>query len=389
MIAYSNYIADARIKREAATLAVNGYEVSVMALAYNGSPGIEMVDNIKLIKLNISKYQGQSHVRYILSYLFFLLRSMAVCSKLALKRKIDIVHVHNMPNFLVFAGLLPRILGKKVILDIHDSMIETYSGKFGKLPWWLYWLLFLEEKISVTFAHRIICVNHVQLQPLLNRGISKGKITVLLNVPDDKIFNSSVRSNPKADIKHFNIVYHGTLDRALGVDLAFRAVNRIRQDIPTVRLNVFGQGKDQDMFTGMIKELNLESNVVYEKKLFPVHEIPKMLHEMHVGLIPNRNNVATQYMLPVKLLEYVSLGIPVVVPRLDAIRYYFDESSAGYYEPENLDDMVRALLVLYGSPEIRQRQIECAFKMLDKFGWSRHQLDLLDLYAGLTRKKKQ
>jgi glycosyltransferase involved in cell wall biosynthesis len=387
MIAYSDYIVDARIKREAETLAVNGWDVSILVLAQNKRPSTQMINNVKVIELNMRKFRGQGLVGYLFSYLHFFFRALIRCSVLTVKRLVDVVHVHNMPDFLVFTAILPRLLGKKVILDIHDSMVETYGGKFGKLPWWFYGLLYLEEKASAAFAHRIICVNHVQIRPLLQRGIPEKKTIVLLNVPNHKIFNLTVRADPTADPEHLNIVYHGTLDRALGIDLALHALNSVRQDFPAVRFHIIGVGRDQDLFAALIKELNLGPNVSYQTKLIPVYDLPKILHVMHIGIVPNRKNAATRFMLPVKLLEYVSLGIPTIAPRLDAIQYYFDEKSLTYYEPGNVDDMARALRYLCGSAETRKTQAEIALKMLDRYGWPQHQHDLLNLYAGLIKKK--
>jgi glycosyltransferase involved in cell wall biosynthesis len=383
MIAYSEYITDARIKREAQTLAANGWDVSLLMLPQSNHPETRVVNNVRLIELNIRKYLGYGLTKYFLSYISFFIRSLAACTIRTMRGQVDIVHIHNMPNFMVFAAILPRILGKKIVLDIHDSMLETYAGKFGKLPWWLSRLLFLEEKMSTAFASRVICVNHVQMRPLMRRGIPEKKITVLLNVPDHKIFNLSVRADPSKDTEHLNIVYHGTLDRALGIDMSLYAIDRVRRDIPSIRFNIIGSGKDQDAFAAIIKDLHLESNVSLQTTCFPVEEMPKILHAMHIGLISNRKNEATKYMLPVKLLEYVSLGIPVIAPTLDAIQYYFDDASLCYYEPENIDDMARAIRLLCGNADLRRRQAENADKMLDKYGWPRHQKDLLDLFAGL------
>jgi len=94
-----------------------------------------------------------------------------------------------MPDFIVFSALSPKIFGKKIILDIHDTMLETYNAKFGSLMHGLLsWLLHVEERISCRFANKIICVNHVQKEVIVSRGENPSKITVLLNVPDHKRF---------------------------------------------------------------------------------------------------------------------------------------------------------------------------------------------------------
>ncbi len=63
--------------------------------------------------------------------LLFLLRSGAILSARHLHKKYDLVHVHNMPDFLVFAAAVPKLMGSKTILDIHDIVPELYCSKFG------------------------------------------------------------------------------------------------------------------------------------------------------------------------------------------------------------------------------------------------------------------
>ena len=41
------------------------------------------------------------------------------------------IHVHSVPDFLVFAALVPKLLGARIILDIHDILPEFYASKFG------------------------------------------------------------------------------------------------------------------------------------------------------------------------------------------------------------------------------------------------------------------
>ena len=185
MIAYTGYARDTRVRREAETLALNGYKVSF--LVPRSGPGEKAKtyeqDGVSVIELNTTKYCGKSKISYLSSYLYFTLACFFVCTWRCLKGHIDVVHVHNMPNFLVFTALLPRLLGKKLILDIHDTVPETYMAKFGdagQSPSVAFWLFCLEEKICCCLAHKIICVNHTQKDVLVQRGIPGKKIEISL-----------------------------------------------------------------------------------------------------------------------------------------------------------------------------------------------------------------
>src|SRR5262245_8201368 len=218
MIAYTQYTYDHRIRREAETLAAQGhYHVSLLVPKEHDVPQIYAEHGVHVRELNMPQYQGKSKRRYIASYLEFLLRAFFVCNKLLLLRQVDIFHVHNMPNFLVFSAILARVCGKKLILDIHDSVPETYAAKFNENPnKMLFWLLCCEEVICCRLAHKIICVNHLQRDALVSRGIHPAKITISLNVPDCRWYKMNGRIKlDKGETKQFKLVYHGTLAKRL------------------------------------------------------------------------------------------------------------------------------------------------------------------------------
>jgi len=86
-------------------------------------------------------------------------------------------------------------------------------------------------------------------------------------------------------------------------------------------------------------------------------------------LIPNRREVATDYMLPVNLLEYVHLGIPVIAPRLLAIQYYFTPDQVEYYEPGNVDELADCICRLYAEPARRAELARNGAEFAKKFRW--------------------
>lgn len=384
MVAYTIYKTDARVRREAETLARHGYRVRFITLAEKKKAQTYHFNGVDVYEINMHKYNKKNPLYYTCMYVTFLFHAMFICSKLTLQGNVDAVHIHNMPDFLVFAAIIPRLLGKKIILDIHDSVPETYSGKFPRMPQLLYKLLCIEEAVSAAFAHRIICVNHIQMIPLVNRGIKEKKITVLLNVPDHSIFDNQNRIHDTGKNEPLcNLVYHGTLDKLLGIDFAIKTIAQLIVSNPDIHFHVFGDGKDSDEFITLVNKLQVKNNIHIQKTMYAIHEIPHLLASMHIGVIPNQKTATTEYMLPVKLLEYIALGIPAVAPRLRTIQYYFSSEMLSYYEPGNIDSLSHALLSLYNDKKKRIHQAVCAKKIFDIYGWQRHQYDLLAVYKGI------
>src|SRR4029077_18576123 len=100
----------------------------------------------------------------------------------------------------------------------------------------------------------------------------------------------------------------------------------------------------------------VEERVHFSQTFFPVEQIPEIVSGMDLGIIGNRRNLACErYMLPVKLLEYVYLGVPVVAPRLAVIARYFDDTMVRYYDPENVEQMADSIVELFHDKEERQR----------------------------------
>lgn len=385
MIAYTGYAGDARVRREAETLVLNGYAVSFLVPKAGDRPRSYTLDGVEVVELNVRQYCGKSQRRYFLSYFAFLVRSFFACSARCLRGKIDVVHVHNMPNFLVFATILPRLAGKKVILDIHDTMPETYLAKFGNgaKPDRVFKLFCIEEAICSKLANRLVAVNHTQKAALVGRGIAEQKVAVSLNVPDHRRFVETEDQRTSQDPgSAFKLIYHGTLAKRLGVDLAIRAFAELAEKIPEIEFNILGVGDDETEFRSIAEELNLGSRIRFGG-FVPIDNLLDALKGMQVGVVPNRKSLASELMLPVKMLEYVGLGIPVVVPRLTAIQHYFNDDMVRFYEPESVSDLARAIFDLHADPALRERQVTEARKFLERYGWERHHKDLLDLYQSL------
>jgi glycosyltransferase involved in cell wall biosynthesis len=385
MIVYNDYPLDTRVRREAETLAASGgYKIRVLALKSDEKPRAYELNGVLVNESPKEKYCGKSIFRYILSYAFFLGWSFIACTRIFFQKQVDIVHVHNMPNFLVLSATMPRIFGKKIILDLHDTVPETFATKFSGASSFLFKLLCLEEHISCSFAQRLFCVNHVQCETLMKRGIPQKKVSIIMNVPDDRLINYSTSNGAfRAKDGAFKVIYHGTLSERLGIDLIIQATARLCKNLHDLEVYLWGRGDDVESFVGLARELKVEERIHFRKKQVPMNILLPELKKMDLGIIGNRMGMATELMLPVKMLEYVGLGIPVVAPRLKGISYYFSDEMVSYYEPENVDSMMEAILRLYKSETLREKQAEKAKTFLEKYGWHRNKMDLLNVYQQL------
>lgn len=353
MLAYAHYRNDARIKSYVRTLESRGHRIDIVALRADGETEIEAHPGGTIFRV-MDKYQGRSSLLYVWSYLKFFAKAFLLLARRSLHRRYDVVHVHNMPNALVFAALVPRMLGARVLLDIHDLMPVNYVAKFNagenSLP---VRILIFEQRVSALFAEHVFCADHNQKEYLAEHcGIPEQKIAVLMNLPNPELIQRVTREK-NSDV--FRIVYHGTIAHRLGIDLIVKAVAKASQRIPA-ELWVYGSGDYLPEVLALASELHLEGKIHFSRTFFPVEQIPEMVCGMDLGIVGNRRNLACdRYMLPVKLLEYVYLGIPVVAPRLEVIGRYFDETMIRFYEAENVEQLVEAVVELFHDRDKRER----------------------------------
>jgi glycosyltransferase involved in cell wall biosynthesis len=215
---------------------------------------------------------------------------------------------------------------------------------------------------------------------LINRGIPEKKISISMNVPDHKVFkmHSDYKLDAKANNK-FMLIYHGTLAKRLGIDLAIQAISKLVKMIPGLEFHIYGGGEDSDELIQLSKALRVEPFVHFHSTV-QIRSLIPIIQKMHLGVVSNRKNIATELMLPVKMLEYVALSIPVVAPRLKTIQYYFEEDMVSYFEPDDVDSLTKTILELYSDKARRRTQAEKAKEFINKHGWEKQQMDFINLY---------
>jgi glycosyltransferase involved in cell wall biosynthesis len=385
MAAYTNYRRDPRVRREAEALVEAGHRVVFLSCRQPGEPNRETIAGVTVEKLAGLQRRPTSFADYLIDYAIFAL--MLTLHLTAHPLRYRLIHINNMPDFLVFAGWLPRLLGRPVIHDVHDLMPELYMEKFASGErHWVVRALEMQERSAGRFATAVLTVEE-RLRDILNaRGIPRAKIHVLMNLPDERIFSQRAAPAEKPQDAPFVMVYHGTLARRLGLDLAIEAVARARDEIPRMELRIIGAGEERDRLMEQRDRLGLHDAVVFSDGFVPVERIPQMIEDADVGLVPLRVSSGTDIMLPTKLLEYVFMGIPCIVPRTGTIARYFDETMVAFFEAGSAASLAEAIVRLYRSPEQRRALAERATqRFAARYRWAGHKQVYVNLVADLLR----
>ena len=385
MAAYTNYRRDPRVRREAEALVADRHRVVFLASAQPDEPVRETVAGVDVIKLPRFRHGRTALLPYLADYLlFFVLLSWHLTLH---PLRYRLIHINNMPDFLVFAAWLPRLLGRPVIHDVHDLMPELYREKFGGgRRRWLIPLLEMQERLAGKFASAVLTVEHRLKDILSGRRIPPEKIHVLMNLPDDRIFAQRTTPFLKRRDEPLVLVYHGTLARRLGLDIAIEALALARIAMPRLQLRIIGAGEERARLIELRDRLALHDHVCFSDGFVPVERIPALLEDADIGVVPLRVSSGTDIMLPTKLLEYVSLGIPCIVPRTGTIERYFDEEMVQFFAAEDPHSLAQAIVHLGEDPERRSRLARASTeRFARRYTWAEHQKVYTELVCRLLR----
>ena len=383
MIAYTHYQTDPRVIREAEAAVDGGFAVDFIALRRDDDPAQEWIKGVRVMHLNQRRYRGGGICWYMLSYLEFFLRCFFKTTWLQLGKRYRVVHVNNMPDFFVFCALLPKLMGAKVLLDIHDPMPNTFASKFKKGENRLFFKLLLwQERISVSFADRILTVHDPVKDYVLvkQHRLTPESIQVIANFADDELFPLRAPAPLNGKLR---LVFHGSILERYGLRNAMLALASMRhQDRITVKM--IGEGDFSEQLKEMIASLCLDNVVQFDNRLYPFHEIPQLLADCHLGLVPLEISSMTNYAMSSKLLEYLSLGMPSVTVRNVAMAYYFDKDDFLFYEPDDPESLRAVLDRLAESPDLFYRYQQRAVVLRERFLWSCEKQKYIALLHKLT-----
>ena len=354
MVLFSFYPEDPRPRRAAEALISAGMSVDLVCLRESREEAKrEVFNGVDIRRVPVNKRRG-SVLGYLYQYSAFLLMSSWIIAVRSLSRRYDLVYVNNMPDFLVLSGLFPKLFGAKVLLDIHDPMPELMMTIF-ELPEDARSvdLLKLQEKWSIRLADSVVTVNKACARIFAARSCASQKITVVMNSPDENIFqfrDVHLSNTPRGN-KPFVIMYHGSLVERNGLELAIKAFARVRSTIPNAELRIYGSRNPfLDRMMKMVKKQGMEGSVHYLGPK-PLEKIVEAIEESDVGVIPNLRNIFTELNTPTRIFEYLALGKPVITPNAPGITDYFDEESLVFFELGDDADLARKIEFVFNRPE--------------------------------------
>ena len=374
----------ARVSREVDALLRAGHQVDVICVARQGQPRLERIGALSVHRLPIARRRG-SALRYLFEYTMFLVAAGFLAAKLHLRRRFDLVQVNSMPDALVFAALVPRLLGARVLLDLHEVMPEYFGTKYKRpLSHPVVRVLAFIEQQSIRFAHAVITCTDPMRERFIERGAPPEKIAVLLNALDEEKFDTrSYRDAARSD-DDFVLVSHGTIDESYGVDLTVRAVALLKDTIPGLRLRIYGDGPRREALRALVSELDLDDQVWFSAGWLPRGELLPRVAEADAGVRAVRRDAFTDMTNCNKMYELVALRKPVIISRTRAVEAYFGDDCFQFFQSGNVSDLARAIREIYVDPGLRSRLVRRASEVAEPYRWAHQQKRYLGIVQRLV-----
>lgn len=378
MVSHSVYLSDNRVRRYAESLAQRGDEVDVFCLDGKVErPREEVVEGVRIVRLR--RRQGRNE-KSTLDYLKPLLAFLAVSSwnvtREHARKRYDCIHIHNIPDFMVFAAWYPKLTGTPVILDIHDIVPEFFASKFSQEPkGFMFWLLRRMEDVSAAFADQVIIANHLWKDKYSLRTRSQKKCTAFINNVDTRIFHRRARLR---DDGKLIIIFPGGLHWHQGVDIAIRAFKLIADKLPKAEFHIYGAGSARDALVRLTHELELDDRVLF----FPgvvLDKIADIMADADLGVVPKRADTFGNEAYSTKIMEFMSVGVPAVISSTKVDRFYFNDNVVRFFESGNVEALAEALLEVLQNPSLRKKLVDNALDYVAKNSWDTRKADYLKI----------
>jgi glycosyltransferase involved in cell wall biosynthesis len=372
MVVYAGYpFYETRVQREAEALVAHGIEVDVICPLLKEEPLEEDHCGVHIHRVKQRWMRRNGLLSQFFLYIkFFVLASLKL-AHLNFKHHYDVVQAHNLPDFLVFTALLPKLTGSRVILDLHDLMPEFFQNRVGQgKKNFVRQLVVLQEGLSCRFADHVITVSEHWRQTLIQRGVPPEKCSVVMNLADTRIFTRiDPPSQPATTDDQFCLFYHGEMPERYGLDLVLRAMYQLLPCIPGIRFKMVGNGPFVKTLREIASELGLFPDHVEIIPGMPVEDLPPVIATADVAVVPYRNDIFTDSLLPTKLMEYAAMGVPSIVARTTAISLYFDDSMVQYFEPDDVDGLARCIQLLFEDKKRREKMSDGILQFNQRHNW--------------------
>ncbi len=304
-----------------------------------------------------------------------------------LAEKPDILHAHSPVLNAMAALRVAKSHGLPLVYEIRafweDAAVDHGSYAPNSLKYGA--IKFAETRICHRADHITVLCNGIR-SDLANRGIPTDKMTVIFNGIDPEELIGNKQNSPGR--KSWNvdgrtvIGFIGSFYRYEGLDLLVKATAELARSRPDILLLLVGTGEVESELRNLADRLKLSGNILFAGRvehgdILTVYQLADVL------VYPRYSNRLTELVTPLKPLEAMALGKPVVASDIGGHRELIQHGRTGYlFEPGNLTALVEVLDKVLRVREAGEALGNTAFRWVRDFhSWDRTTEPYAAVYA--------
>ncbi len=343
--------------KEAKSLLKAGYDITLIA-QHNKD---EIVNGIKIIALPKPKNRIER----------MLLLSLKAFFK-AIKQKADVYHFHD-PE-LIIVGLFLKLMGKKVIYDIHEDVPKTIMSKYWIPKWIRSYVGFIVNLIEKGFSRYFDAVI-TATDDIAKNFKNHPRALVIKNYPLLEYFTNARVKNKNTN--NYKIIYIGGLTPERGITQIVQAMEFLDNNARLILAGKFSPGSYENEVRSLegFKKVDYLGWVDFTK----VTEVYENANVGVICLLPEPNYINA---LPIKLFEYMAAKLPVIASNFPLWKEIVEGNNCGIcVNPLNPKEIANAIKYLMEHPEEAKRMGENGRKaVFEKYNWENEEKKLIDLY---------
>jgi len=395
MLLRNLFVRDARVLREARTLAGAGHEVTVVALHAGDLPVREERDGFRIHRAvpagrlagptilgavtdvpgGATATSGKRSRRPSAAVRVRDLILQRVMTRAALAEPADVYHAHDL-NTLTPALRAARSNGARVVYDAHELYTEMSGLGNGERKRWA-----RAERGAIGMADAVIVPSPSRGDALVER-YRIAPPAVVMNCPP-RAPAPDPAASPLAGLRRdggLMLVYAGGFIGGRGIENLIAATKMV----PGTRLAMLGWGPLEGELRSLADRSGMGERVTFLGAVDP-DDVVAVASGADVGLAPylpvGLNNILAA---PNKLYEYLHAGLAVAASDLPDIRRIVDENEVGeLFEAADPASIAAAVCRATSSPERLRRLRANAADAAGRFTWEAQAEVLLEVYDKL------
>ncbi len=376
---------DRRVWQESRALRDAGYEVVVICPRMRGyNTPEEILEDIHIYRHWISEEAG-GFWGFLREYASALWGETRLAWKVWRRHRPRLIHLCNPPDLLFLVALPFKLLGVKVIYDVHDLWPEMFAAKF-KGKGWLYRVVRLAERLTYAVADVVMCTNEsVKAVARTRGGKAEDRVFVVRTAPNVRGLATAPDESLRKGRRHL-VGFIGVMGDTDGVVYLMEAADLIvnkmgRKDVQFLLMGTgpeFEALKRQRDARGLADCVAMPGRVSNEF-LFTA------LRTIDLGVACDPSDGYNDHCTMNKTLEYMAFGKAQVMFDLREGRASAGEA-ARYVSGNSVDGLAREIIALLDDPAERERLGRIGLERLNtQLNWERSVEQLRIAYQAALR----